>query len=97
MNLHEGEWCCVEKEGGAEAAEVEEVLQRMHGEASEGLDVGVPVVDAVDVLVHGGNVDKSETIKVIKIRQIGGCVPVCKIEVELSVERHPEGGGNEDA
>ena len=59
MNLHEGEWCCVEKEGGAEAAEVEEVLQRMHGEASEGLDVGVPVVDAVDVLVHGGNVDKS--------------------------------------
>ena len=53
MNLHEGEWCCVEQEGGAEAAEVEEMLQRMHGEASEGLDVRVPVVDAVDVLVHG--------------------------------------------
>ena len=60
MNLHEGEWCCVEQEGGAEAAEVVEVLQGVHGQPGEGLNVGVPVVDAVDVLVHGGNVDESE-------------------------------------
>ena len=74
MNLHEGEWCCVEQEGGAEAAKVEEMLQGVHGEASEGLNVGVPVVEAVDVLVHGGDVDKSEAIKVfkIKIRQSRG-------------------------
>ena len=59
VNLHEGERCCVEEEGGSEAAEVVEVLQGMHGEAGEGLNVCVPVVDAVDVFVHGGNVDKS--------------------------------------
>ena len=27
----------------------------------------------------------------------GGFAPVCKIKVELSVERHPEGGGDKDA
>ena len=59
MNLHEGEWCCVDQEGGAEAAEVVEVLQGVHGQPGEGLNVRVPVVDAVDVLVHGRNVDKS--------------------------------------
>ena len=59
MNLHEGKWCCVDQEGGAEAAEVVEMLQRMHGEAGKGLNVSIPVVDAVDVLVHCRNVDKS--------------------------------------
>ena len=37
----------------------------MHAESGEGLNVGIPVVEAVDVLVHGGNMDKSEAIKVI--------------------------------
>ena len=35
------------------------MLQGMHGEASEGLYIRVPVVNAVDVFIHGGNVDKS--------------------------------------
>ena len=58
--MHEGEWSCVEEEGGSEAAEVVEVLQGVHAQSGEGLDVSVPVVKAVDVLVHGRDVDKSD-------------------------------------
>ena len=59
-DLHESEGRGVEEEGGSEAAEVVEVLQRVHAQSGEGLDVSVPVVEAVDVLVHGRDVDKSE-------------------------------------
>ena len=68
--MHEGEWCCVEEEGGSEAAEIVEVLQGMHGEAGEGLNVCVSVVDAVDVFVHGGNVDKSAISFIIIIKYL---------------------------
>ena len=60
MSVHEGKRCGVDQERRAKAAKVVEMLQRMHGEAGKGLNVSIPVVDAVDVLVHGGNVDKSE-------------------------------------
>ena len=59
-DLHESEGRGVEEEGGSEAAEVVEVLQGVHAQSGEGLDVSVPVVEAVDVLVHGRDVDKSE-------------------------------------
>ena len=58
--LHESKWCCVDQEGGTETAEVVEMLDGMHWEASERLNVCVSVVEAVDVFVHGGDVDKSE-------------------------------------
>ena len=32
----------------------------VHAEAREWLNVGVPVVEAVDVLIHGRDVDKSK-------------------------------------
>ena len=52
----------------------------MHAEAGEGFDVRVAVVEAVDVLVQSGDVDE----------------PVGEVEVELPVERHPEGSQAED-
>ena len=65
FNIHEGKRCGVDQERRAKAAKVVEMLQGMHAESGEGLNVGIPVVEAVDVLVHGGDVDKSEAIKVI--------------------------------
>ena len=67
LSIHEGKRCGVDKERRAKAAKVVKVLQGMHAESGEGLNVGVPVMKAVDVLVHGGDVDKSESIIVIKI------------------------------
>ena len=51
------------------------MFDRVHGESGKGFDVGVPVVESVDVLVHRLDVDE----------------PVGKVEVELSVEGNPEG------
>ena len=86
--MHEGERCCVEEEGGSEAAEVVEMLQGMHGEAGEGLNVCVPVMDAVDVFVHGGNVDKSaRSLKTLECHHYHLVLskPVGKVKVELSI------------
>ena len=47
----------------------------MHGQASKGLYVGVSVMDRVDVLVKGLDMDE----------------PMCKVEVELTVEGNPKG------
>ena len=62
------------------------MFNRVHGESGKGFDVGVPVVERVDILVHRLDVDE----------------PVGKVEVELAVERHqegtkPEGHGPEGA
>ena len=65
FSIHEGKRCGVDQERRAKAAKVVEMLQGMHAESGEGLNVGIPVVEAVDVLVHGGDMDKSEAIKVI--------------------------------
>ena len=89
--LHESKWCCVDQEGGTETAEVVEMLDGMHWEASERLNVCVPVVDAVDVFVHRGDVDKSEIKHFVSTQENWNKEPVCKVEVELSVEGHPEG------
>ena len=48
----EGEGGGEEEEGGPDAAEVVEVLDGVHAEPGEGLDVRVAVVQGVDVLVH---------------------------------------------
>ena len=56
--IHESEGCGVDEEAGAQAAEVVEVLDGVHGEPGEGLYVRVAVVQAVDVLVHRRYVDK---------------------------------------
>ena len=72
--IHESEGRGVDEEGRTEAAEVVEVLERMHAEAGEGFDVRVAVVEAVDVLVEGGDVDE----------------PVGEVEVELPVEGDQE-------
>ena len=65
--VHEGKRCRVNQERRAEAAEVVEMLDGMHTQSGERLNVGVPVVEAVDVLVHGGDVDKSKAWQFIKI------------------------------
>ena len=57
---HEGEGGGVDQEGGSQAAEVVEVLHRVHGEAGEGLNVSVAVVEKVDVLVQGLDVNEPE-------------------------------------
>ena len=44
------------------------MLDGMHAQSGERLNVGVPVVEAVDVLVHGGDVDKSRALQFIKIK-----------------------------
>ena len=65
--VHEGKRCRVNQERRAEAAEVVEMLDGMHAQSGERLNVGVPVVEAVDVLVHGGDVDKSKALQFINI------------------------------
>ena len=35
------------------------MFQGMHAKARKGFNVGVPVMEAVDVLVHGGDMDES--------------------------------------
>ena len=50
------------------------MFHRMHGEASEGFHVRVPVVEGVNVLVEGLDVDEA----------------VGKIEMELSLKRHQD-------
>ena len=50
---HESKGGGKDEEGGADAAVVVEVLDGVHAESGEGLDVGVAVVQRVDVLVHG--------------------------------------------
>ena len=76
---HEGEWRGEDKEGWTHARVVVEVLDGVHAQPSERLDVGVAVVEGVDVLVERLDVDE----------------PVGEVEVELSVEGHPEGGQDE--
>ena len=66
MSIHECKRCGVDQERRAKTAKVVEMLQGMHAESGEGFNVGVPVMEAVDVLVHGRDVDKSEAIRVIK-------------------------------
>ena len=58
-SVHESEGRGEEEEGGADTAEVEEVLHRVHGQPREGLHVCVAVVDAVDVFVQRRDVDES--------------------------------------
>ena len=58
-SVHESEGRGEEEEGGADTAEVEEVLNRVHGQPGEGLHVCVAVVDAVDVFVQRRDVDES--------------------------------------
>ncbi len=65
MLVHEGKRCGVDQEGWAKAAEVVEMLNGVHAEAREWLNVRVPVVKAVDVLVHGVDVDKSKALQLL--------------------------------
>ena len=58
--IHESEGRGVDEEAGAQAAEVVEVLDGVHGQPGEGLYVRVAVVQAVDVLVHRRDVDKPD-------------------------------------
>ena len=60
------------------AAKVKQVLNRVHAETRERLDVRVPVVERVHVLVEHTVVQES----------------VCKVEVEISVQRHKHGPGS---
>ena len=64
---HEGEGGGVDQEGGAQAAEVVEVLQGVHTEPREGLNVRVAVVQAVDVFVESRDVDESDRFLSITI------------------------------
>ena len=64
--LHEGKRCGVDQERRAKTAEVVEMFNGVHAEAREWLNVGVPVVEAVDVLVHGGDVDKSKALQLFR-------------------------------
>ena len=56
---HEGEGGGVHQEGGAQTAEVVEVLQGMHAQSREGFNVRVAVVETVDVFVQSRDVDES--------------------------------------
>ena len=64
--LHEGKGCGVDQERRAETAEVVEMFNGVHAEAREWLNVGVPVVEAVDVLIHGRDVDKSKALQLLR-------------------------------
>ena len=65
---HEVEGGHEEEEARRHATEVVHVLNRVHAEAAEGLDVRVPVVQTVHVLVQ--HADMNET--------------VCEVEVEVA-------------
>ena len=60
----EGEGRGKEEKGWAHTAVVIEMLHRVHGEAGEGLDVSVAVVETVDVFVEGRDVHKPVIIAV---------------------------------
>ena len=75
----EGKRGCEKYEGGPYATEVVEVLDGVHAESGKWLNVGVAVVQGMDVLVHRLDVDEA----------------MSKVKVELTVEGHPEGGHNE--
>ena len=71
---HESKGGGKDEEGGADAAVVVEMLNGVHAQPSERLDVRVAMVERVDVLVESLDVDE----------------PVGKVEVKLSVEGNPE-------
>ena len=75
---HEGKGGGKDEEGGSDTAVVVEVLDGMHAQPREGFDVGVAVVERVDVLVESLDVDE----------------PVSKVEVKLAIEGNPEGCQN---
>ena len=75
---HESKGCCKDEEGGSDTAVVVEVLDGVHAQPRKGFDVGVAVVEGVDVLVESLDVDQ----------------PVGKVEVKLAVEGNPEGCQN---
>ena len=75
---HEGKGSGEEEEGGANAAVVVEMLNGVHAQPSERLNVRVAMVERVDVLVESLDVDE----------------PVGKVEMELTVEGNPEGCQN---
>ena len=66
MPIHEGKRCGVDQERRTKTAKVVKVLQGMHAESGEGFNVSVPVMEAVDVLVHGGDVDKSKALQLFR-------------------------------
>ena len=72
---HEGKGGGKDEEGGSDTAVVVEVLDGMHAQPREGFDVGVAVVEGVDILVQRLDVDE----------------PVSKVEVKLAIEGNPEG------
>ena len=76
---HEGKGSGEEEEGGANAAVVVEMLNGVHAQPSERLNVRVAMVERVDVLVESLDVDE----------------PVGKVEMELAVEGNPEGREDE--
>ena len=71
---HESKGCCKDEEGGPDTAVVVEVLNGVHAQPREGFDVGVAVVEGVDILVQRLDVDE----------------PVSKVEVKLAVEGNPK-------
>ena len=75
---HEGKGSGKEEEGGSDAAVVVEMLNGVHAQPSERLNVRVAVVERVDVLVQSLDVDEA----------------VGKVEMELAVEGNPEGCQN---
>ena len=73
---HEGEGRRKHYKRRPQTTEVVEMLDRVHAESSERFDVGVPVMDSVDVFVQGLDMDE----------------PVGKVEVELAIKWDPESG-----
>ena len=76
---HEGKRRGEDQKRRADTAVVVEMLDRVHAEAREGFDVSVTVVERVNILVQGLDMNK----------------PVGKVKVKLPVERDPEECKNE--
>mmetsp|Transcript_114572 Transcript_114572/g.365354 ORF Transcript_114572/g.365354 Transcript_114572/m.365354 type:complete len:391 (+) Transcript_114572:679-1851(+) len=71
---HERKGRGLQIQDGTGAGKVEQVLDGVHAEAREGLDVGVPVVEAVHIPVE--ELDVQEAVR--------------KVEVQVPPQRHPE-------
>ena len=66
----------------------------MHRKAREGFNICISMVQTVDVLVHSRYMNKSETNRLVVIKM--KLTPVSKVEMEFSVQWHPESSNEED-
>ena len=58
---HEGKWSCKHQKRRSNTTEVIKMLHWMHAQSGKRFNVSVTMVQGMDVLVHGFDMDKPKT------------------------------------